>query len=47
MTISPYLPPVDQLLTLGEPQTATKHHDYTALGLGMEHISDLIRPAFD
>lgn len=47
MTLSPYLPPVDQLLTLGKPQTATEHRDYTALGLGSEHIPDLIRLATD
>jgi hypothetical protein len=47
MTLLTYPSPVDQLLTLGEPHTATDHQDYTVLGIGPEHVPDLIRLATD
>ena len=42
----PYPPPVDQLLTLDMPDVSGGR-DYLALGLGPEHIPDLIRLATD
>jgi hypothetical protein len=42
-----YRDPVAQLLTLGEIPRTTKWRDYLALGLGPEHIPDLIRMALD
>jgi len=42
----PYLPPVDQLLTLDMPDLHGVR-DYLGLGLGLEHIPDLIRLATD
>ena len=42
-----YPKPVSKLLTLGEIQRTTKWRDYLALGLGPQHIPDLIRMALD
>ena len=43
-----YSPPVDRLLTLGDcRETIRKWPDYPALGIGPEHIPDLIRMATD
>lgn len=42
-----YPPPVDQLLRLGEPADRIEWRDYRALGLGPEHVPDLIRMATD
>jgi hypothetical protein len=42
-----YAPPVDQLLSYGEAQMSEDWPDYLALGIGKEHISDLIRMATD
>jgi hypothetical protein len=43
-----YSPPVNQLLTLGDcGETTQKWPDYPALGLGPEHVPDLIRLATD
>ena len=47
MTATPYLSPLDQLLALGMPQTAEAHQDYTALGISLEHVPELIRLATD
>ncbi len=47
MTTTPYLSPLDQLLALGMPQTAEAHQDYTALGISLEHVPELIRLATD
>ncbi|CAN5899444.1 hypothetical protein BH23GEM7_BH23GEM7_17960 [soil metagenome] len=41
-----YAPPVDQLLTLGDPDQEERR-DYLELGVGEEHIPDLIRMATD
>src|SRR6266545_1121436 len=38
-----YNPPVDQLLKLGDPDEGGSKHDYLALGIGAEHIPDLLR----
>ncbi|HEX2091172.1 MAG TPA: DUF1186 domain-containing protein [Longimicrobiaceae bacterium] len=39
-----YPPPVDQFLTLGRPsETSREWPDYLALGLGEEHVPELIR----
>ncbi len=46
----PYPPPLDQLLSLGDTgdsRDADAWADYLALGLGPEHIPDLIRMATD
>jgi len=43
-----YAPPVDRLLTFGEEWSKPDGRpDYLALGLGSEHIADLIRLATD
>ncbi len=42
-----YPDPVSKLLTLGDIQRTPKWPDYLALGLGPEHIPDLIRLALD
>ena len=42
-----YAPPVDQLLTLGDIRPMKAWPDYLALGLGAQHIPDLIRMATD
>jgi hypothetical protein len=44
---SKYSPPVDQLLTLGDPRGEREWPDYLALGLTPEHIPELIRMALD
>jgi len=44
----PYAPPVDRLLTFGEEWSKPDGWpDYLALGIGSEHIPDLIRMATD
>lgn len=47
--IGDYVPPVDKLLTYGEAKNATPDNwpNYLELGLGPEHIPDLIRMATD
>lgn len=49
MTDTPYTPPVDKLLTLGEADLLIVEEwpDYLALGIGPEHIPDLLRMAND
>ena len=49
MTETPYTPPVDQLLTYGEPDLVKVEGwpDYLALGIGPEDIPELIRMAKD
>ena len=42
-----YPAPLDKLLTLGEPDDSEKASDYQVMGLGPEHIPDLIRMATD
>ena len=42
-----YPPPVDQLLTVGEPGRKGRDVDYAQLGLGPAQIPDLIRMATD
>ena len=42
-----YEPPVDQLLRIGDLRHPGEWHDYLGLGLGPEHIADLIRMAGD
>jgi hypothetical protein len=42
-----YPPPIDKLLTLGNAWNMRDWPDYLALGLGPEHIPDLIRMATD
>jgi len=42
-----YSPPLDKLLTMGEPQGGDEWPDYLKLGLGPEHVPDLIRMATD
>ena len=42
-----YPPPVDRLLTLGEARDPNEWPDYPALGLGPEHVRDLIRMVTD
>lgn len=43
----PYPPPVDRLLTLGEPRRNDSGADYTVIGMGHEHVPELIRMATD
>lgn len=46
--VSPYPPPVDRLLTYGDCRELREWPDYVSeLGLGPEHIPDLIRMATD
>jgi hypothetical protein len=47
MTEPSYPSPVSQLLTLGDCQKMRKWPDYLSLGLGPEHVPDLIRMALD
>ncbi len=49
MSTTPYTPPVDKLLTLGkaEPVISDNWPNYLELGIGPEHIPDLIRMATD
>ena len=42
-----YPPPVDQLLRLGDPNLEKAWRDYRALGIGPDHLPDLIRMATD
>ncbi len=42
-----YPPPIDKLLTLGDPRDETEWPDYLALGIREEHVPDLIRMALD
>ena len=47
MSIKDYSLPVDKLLTLGDPRGNREWPDYIKLGLGPEHIPDLIRMVTD
>jgi hypothetical protein len=49
MSTTAYTSPVDKLLTIGEPESVNpdKWPNYLELGLGPEHIPDLIRMATD
>ncbi len=49
MSTTTYTPPVNKLLTIGEPESVNpdKWPDYRELGLGPEHIPELIRMATD
>ena len=49
MSTTTYTPPVNKLLTIGEPESVNpdKWPDYRELGLGPEHIPELIRMAID
>jgi hypothetical protein len=47
MTTSDYAPPVSKLLTLGDPREMEPWPSYRALGLGLEHVPELIRMALD
>ncbi|HEU5369606.1 MAG TPA: hypothetical protein VFU69_14125, partial [Ktedonobacterales bacterium] len=49
MAHTTYPPPIDKLLTIGESEDfrAEKWPDYRELGLGPEHINDLILLATD
>ncbi|WP_169974934.1 DUF1186 domain-containing protein [Tautonia rosea] len=42
-----YPPPLDQLLRLGETELGGDRPDYRAMGIGPEHVSDLVRLATD
>ncbi len=42
-----YPPPVDKLLTLGDPRDEREWPDYLALGISAEHVPDLIRMTLD
>ena len=42
-----YQPPLDQLLTLGQPKRHGTEVDYAKLGIGREHVPELIRMATD
>ena len=44
--MSTYLPPVDQLLTLGAPKIEV-WDDYRRLGIGPEHVPELLRMMLD
>lgn len=47
MTDESYAAPLDQLLTLGDARKMKPWPDYLALGIGPEHIPELIRMATD
>ncbi len=49
MSAAIYSSPVDKLLTLGKPESVLpeKWPNYLELGLGPEHIPELIRMAID
>jgi Protein of unknown function (DUF1186)/HEAT repeats len=49
MSSADYAPPVDKLLTYGEPSLTSSNEwpNYLELGIGPEHIPDLIRMAKD
>lgn len=42
-----YPPPLDKLLTMGDPRRFSEWPDYLELGLDPEHVADLIRMATD
>ncbi len=42
-----YLPPVDRLLRLGEVRSRQPARDYAKVGIGAEHVQELIRMATD
>src|SRR2546422_9802392 len=42
-----YRPPVDQLLALGKAERHGTGVDYTKLGIGRDHVPELIRMAVD
>ena len=42
---TPYPPPLDVLLTLGEPDTGDVETRRAALPIGQEHVADLVRMA--
>jgi len=44
---TPYPPPVARLLELGEAAATRTWMDYLGLGLGLEHVPDLVRLATD
>ena len=44
---NPYPPPVNKLLTYGDARESFNWPDYRQLGLGPEHVPDLIRMATD
>jgi hypothetical protein len=44
---NPYLPPVDKLLAYGDARNFRDWPDYRQLGLGPEHVPDLIRMTTD
>lgn len=43
----PYRPPVASLLTIGDPRVKGVQEQVAALGLGQEHVPDLVRMAVD
>jgi hypothetical protein len=43
----PYPPPLDRLLTLGEPERNKDWADYSELGIGPDHRAELLRMAGD
>ncbi len=47
MNAQSYAAPVNKLLSLGDPRQQRQWPDYRAMGLGPEHIPDLIRMATD
>ena len=47
MPAAPYAPPLDRLLSMGNAWGDKPWPDYLALGLGPEHIPELIRMATD
>lgn len=47
MTTDAYPPPIDQLLTFGDCLKLPEWPNYQELGLGPEHVPDLIRMAVD
>ncbi len=47
MARSDYAPPVSRLLTMGDARGQRNWPNYRALGLGPEHVPDLIRMALD
>lgn len=42
-----YSPPLDQLLRLGETELGGERPDYRAMGIGPEHVPDLVHMATD
>jgi hypothetical protein len=49
MSTADYAPPVDKLLTYGEPSRTSSNEwpNYLELGIGPEHIPDLVQMAKD